>query len=551
MLRGLAGSIFVLAVGLAQAAPPADQMARGEKTFVEKCALCHQPSGLGTPPVYPPLAHSEWLAAKREAVVKALSEGLSGPIDVAGQHFDNMKPAQILDDAEVADVLTYAGNSWGNQNPVFTADEVRDGRSKSRFPTYQELLESAAYRPLPPAPPGCTLKEVAKLPEFFTRLAADRERKTIYGLAQTGSVYVLDMAAGAFGQIIKASDYLDLSRGDAVTMGITVDEQGRLWIVSNQKRSETVPNQNEITIWRSSEMVDGRPAKMRPWFRTQYPYGVGPYNHGVSHLAFGPDGMLYVNSGSRTDGGEPGNDPQRYQGGEVETTACLWRLDPKEEHPKLEIYARGIRNAYGFAWDGAGNLFTFSNGPDYSAPEEMDFVQQGRHYGFPFQFADWPVKPGFPYPYTPAPPPGLEFTPPVMNLGPAGGGSAAGLSTFDAHSSPGGSIWCGDDFPAAWRGSFLVTRFGNLLGPPAAPEDVGFDLLSVRVEKNLPGERVTAHVNTVLAPLARPLDVLSLGQGRVLILEYTRPIDFKSKAGWLPGRVLELAPRELRCEYDI
>jgi glucose/arabinose dehydrogenase len=152
------------------------------------------------------------------------------------------------------------------------------------------------------------------------------------------------------------------------------------------------------------------------------------------------------------------------------------------------------------------------------------------------------VKPGFPYAYTPAPPPGLEFTPPVMNLGPAGGGSATGLSTFDAHSSPGGAIWCGDDFPAAWRGSFLVTRFGNLLGPPAAPEDVGFDLLSVRVEKNLPGQRVTAHVNTVLAPLARPLDVLGIGQGRVLILEYTRPVDFKSKVGWLPGRVLELAP---------
>jgi hypothetical protein len=75
------------------------------------------------------------------------------------------------------------------------------------------------------------------------------------------------------------------------------------------------------------------------------------------------------------------------------------------------------------------------------------------------------------------------------------------------------------------------------------PEDVGFDLLSVRVDKTA-GPRVTAKVTTVLAPLARPLDVLSIGGGRVLILEYTRPTDFKSKAGWLPGRVLELAPVE-------
>ena len=88
-----------------------------------------------------------------------------------------------------------------------------------------------------------------------------------------------------------------------------------------------------------------------------------------------------------------------------------------------------------------------------------------------------------------------------------------------------------------------MTRFGNLLGPPAVQEDVGFDLLSVRVDKTS-SSRVTAKVTTVLAPLARPLDVLSIGRGHVLILEYTRPTDFKNKIGWLPGRVLELAPVE-------
>ena len=540
-LRRFAGLLCLAVLGVAQAAPPVDQMARGEKIFTEKCALCHQPNGTGVPPVYPPLAHSEWLGTKREGAVKALCEGLSGPVDVAGQHFDNLMPAQILDDQQVADVLTYAGNTWGNENAAFTVDEVSAARSTSAFPTYQKLVESAEYRPLPAAPSGFTVREVAKSPEFLTRLALDPVRKTIYALAQQGSVYVLDMSAGAFVQIIKGGEYLETSEGDSVTMGMTVDAQGRLWVVSNQQRTKSVPQQNEVVIWRSSETVDGHPAKLQPWLRTRYPYGVGPYNHGVSHLAFGPDGMLYVNSGSRTDGGEPGNDPQRSTGGEVEITACLWRLDPRAEQPKIEVYARGIRNAYGFAWDDAGDLFTFSNGPDYSAPEEMDFIQQGRHYGFPYQFADWPVKPGFPYPYTPPPPPGVEFTPPVVNLGPAGGGSEAGLSTFDAHSSPGGSIWCGGDFPAVLRGSFLVPRFGNLLGPPAAPEDVGFDLLSVRVDKSA-APRLTAKVTTVLAPLARPLDVLSTGRGRVLILEYTRPLDFKNKVGWLPGRVLELAP---------
>src|SRR5512141_2610569 len=98
-------------------------------------------------------------------------------------------------------------------------------------------------------------------------------------------------------------------------------------------------------------------------------------------MAFGPDGMLYVNSGSRTDGGEAGQSDEYYKGGEVEITACLWKLDPKATDPKIEIVARGIRNAYGFAWDGSGQLFTVSNGPDADAPEEMDAVQPGKHYG--------------------------------------------------------------------------------------------------------------------------------------------------------------------------
>lgn len=515
---------------------------RGEKTYVEKCSMCHQPNGAGVPSIYPPLAGSEWLTSKREQVIKALCEGISGPIEVAGQRYDNLMPAQILDDAHAADVLSYIATSWSNKAAPFTPAEVKAVRGKSRFPTYDKLVESAQFKPLPAAPAGFALREVAQAPEFLTRLAADAARKHIYALANTGTVYALDLGVGALVPLVKATDYLDPSRGDLAVMGMTVDGQGRLWVVSNQKLTASVPHQSEITIWRSAEAGEAQTPKLQPWFRTTYPYGIGPYNHGVSHMAFGPDGMLYVNSGSRTDGGEEGNDPKRFKGGEVEITACLWRLDPNASQPKIEVLARGIRNAYGFAWDDAGNLFTFSNGPDANAPEEMDFIQPGRHYGFPYQFADWPVKPGFPYSYTPKPPEGVEFVHPVVNLGPAAGGSAAGLSTFDAHSSPGGAIWCGNDFPESLRGSFLLTRFGNLLGPPAAPEDVGFDLLSVRPEKRTDGTWA-ARVTTVLAPLARPLDVLALGEGRVLILEYTRPTDFKSKIGWLPGRVLELAPK--------
>lgn len=513
----------------------AEEGSLGARIYAEKCLLCHQAAGQGAPPIFPPLAGSDWLAAHREGAIKAVCEGLSGPLTVNGQRYENAMPAQVLNDAETAAVLTFIGGSWGNTLAPFTAEEVRAARAKTRFKTFPDLVKAAAFQPLSAAPAGWAVREVAQLPEFCTRLAGDG-RGAVFALAQNGGVYRLDAAAGAVVLIIKAADYLDPQRGDLVALGMTLDAEGRLWIVTNQrlaKGAEFV--MSEVVIHRALPGADGLPGKPQPWFNTSYPYGIGPFNHGVSHLAFGPDGLLYVNSGSRTDGGEPGKDARFSKAGETEITACLWRLDPRAAEPKIEVLARGIRNAYGFAWDGAGRLFSVTNGPDADAPEEMDFIEPGRHYGFPFQFADWPVKAGAPYPHTPAPPAGVEFALPVQNLGPAAG---QGLATFDPHSSPAGMLWCGNDFAEPLRGTFLITRFGNLLKTPA---DVGFDLLSAEMER-APDGRWQARVTTILAPLGRPIDVLRSGPGRVLVLEYTRPTDFKSGLGWMPGRIIELAP---------
>jgi len=534
--------LFSFLIGFASvrgAQPEAARMEAGGKIFAEKCVMCHQAAGQGVPPVYPPLAGSDFLLEDRVRAIRIVCEGLSGTISVKGQSYTNTMPAQVLDDAQVADLLTFVTNSWGAHYEPYTAEEVAEARKDTQFPTYADLVKATAYPPLPKPPEGWKVREVAQVPEFCTRLATNGRGK-VYALAQVGSVYYVDQESGAVVPVIKPEDYLGSNRDDLSAMGMMQDSEGRLWIVVDHRVSMAGEKyfQNEVTIYRTSEMSDGHPAKPRKWFTTHYPYGVGPYNHGVSTIGIGPDGMLYVNSGSRTDGGEPGTDSHYFDGGEVNLTAGIWRLDPRTENPSVDVIVHGIRNAYGFAWDKDGNFFTASNGPDIDAPEEMDCVIPGKHYGFPYQFSDWPVKPHFPYPYTPAPPAGVTFTPPVENLGPAGGGSAEHpIGTFDPHSSPCGMIWCGDDFPAPLGGGFLLTRFGNLL---AVKEDVGFDVLSCKVERK--GDGWICHTNTVLAAMGRPVDVARSGPGRALILEYTRPTNFKDKLGFLPGRIVELAP---------
>ncbi len=511
-----------------------ERITRGKLLYAQTCVVCHQAQGQGTPGAFPPLAKSDFLAANRDRVIKGLCEGLSGTIIVKGVTYNGFMPPAVLNDQQLADVLTYVLNSWENAGGSVSAGEVKTIRGKTEFKTFEASREGNEYQPLPKPPDGWILREVAQMPEHIARLTSDGKGKTLYALSVNGDVWRVDIATGALKQILWGSRYIDMSIGEPLVTGFVLDPEGRLWIASNQRNNKAIPNMADVIIYRTTATENGDPAKPKPWFTTHYPWGTGNH-HGVNYIGFGPDGMLYVSSGSRTDGNDPAlDDPNISHAGEDPLTACLWRFDPKSEPPKEpEIYARGLRNTYGICWNDKGEMFGTENGPNADAPEELNFIEKGKHYGFPYKFSNWEKKV---YPYTPNPPPGIEFTLPIVNLGPDACLTGKPLFTFDPHSSPAGIVFLGDDFPPDYRGTFLVVRFGLLI---PQPHDYGFDLLQVRLQKDATG-KYAATVKTMLAPLARPLDLLLSGQGKVYISEYTRTIALKDSLA-LPGRILELS----------
>lgn len=102
-----------------------ESITRGADIYNNFCASCHLTGGEGISKVFPPLKGSNWLTEKRTASIRAVKHGVSGPIEVNGEEYDNLMPSLGLNDEEVADVMNYINNSWGNQveEPV-TVEEV-------------------------------------------------------------------------------------------------------------------------------------------------------------------------------------------------------------------------------------------------------------------------------------------------------------------------------------------------------------------------------------------------------------------------------------------
>ena len=107
-----------------------ESMKRGKEVYTLYCQSCHMENGEGLEGVNPPVAKTDYLADVPKNI-NIILNGQNGEIAVNGKKYNAiMNPLGYLDDKQVADVLNYIRNSWGNKYPIVTEAQVKKERDK-------------------------------------------------------------------------------------------------------------------------------------------------------------------------------------------------------------------------------------------------------------------------------------------------------------------------------------------------------------------------------------------------------------------------------------
>jgi len=129
---------------------PPDPMVVGKRLFTANCVACHQATGQGVAGQFPTLVGSEWVLTEGwhgdNHLVQILLHGLQGPIQVKGDTYNGaMPPWKQLKDDQIASILTYIRNEWGNSASPITAEQVakiREETAAQTEPYTQKALQA-------------------------------------------------------------------------------------------------------------------------------------------------------------------------------------------------------------------------------------------------------------------------------------------------------------------------------------------------------------------------------------------------------------------------
>ena len=105
---------------------------RGKQVYLQQCLACHQADAGGVPNMNPPLIKTKQVLGDKTALIKIVLNGLKG-VDIDGDSFNGvMAPHPELTDQQIADVLTYIRNSFGNKATAVSAAQVKAVRGANK-----------------------------------------------------------------------------------------------------------------------------------------------------------------------------------------------------------------------------------------------------------------------------------------------------------------------------------------------------------------------------------------------------------------------------------
>lgn len=100
-----------------------ESMNRGNIVYQDFCMSCHLPNGNGVPKAFPPLAKSDYLMSDIKRSIAIVKYGQKGEIVVNGEKYNSVMTPLGLSNKEIADVMNYISNSWGNTNKALITEK--------------------------------------------------------------------------------------------------------------------------------------------------------------------------------------------------------------------------------------------------------------------------------------------------------------------------------------------------------------------------------------------------------------------------------------------
>lgn len=119
-------------------------VARGEAVYKKECLSCHQADGGGVPHMNPPLAQSTNVLKDKKKIISIVLKGMTDRVPLDDEYYSNvMASHSYLTDQQIADVLTYVRNSFGNKATAVTVAEVKGVRGGNTGTTVKKNVAPA------------------------------------------------------------------------------------------------------------------------------------------------------------------------------------------------------------------------------------------------------------------------------------------------------------------------------------------------------------------------------------------------------------------------